>query len=60
MAFQGMTIAEEEEDPLLSKHKLSRSKGASVNTDQSTDTATIKKLHVSSANLQRVSNVTAL
>ena len=48
-------IAEDEEDPLLVKHKMNRNKSGTNNTEQSTETATIKKLHVSSANLQRVS-----
>lgn len=66
--MQGATIAEDEEDDtLLAKHRLARSVsrsgggGAGNGTDannESPDAATIKKLHVSSANLQRVSRMT--
>ncbi len=49
-------IADEEDDPLLVKHRAKRNKvSAESAADQSSETATIKKLHVSSANLQKVS-----
>ena len=55
-SFKGTTLAEEEDDPLLVKHRASRNKASEAQAEQqSTDIATIKKLHVSVPNLQRVS-----
>ena len=55
MCVQGSTIAEEEDDPLLAKHRNAAQRHKKeVALEQSAETTTIKKLHVSSANLQRV------
>ena len=51
--LQSCTLAEEEQDPILARHQQNRQK-TTPSVDQSSETATIKKLHVSSANLQRV------
>ena len=58
--IKGTTLAEEEDDPLLVKHRANRNKATEAQAEQqSTDTATIKKLHVSVPNLQRVSQNSA-
>jgi len=44
-----------EVDPLLAKQRLLKQQKKTEMVAESSDTATIKKLHVSSANLQRVS-----
>lgn len=44
-----------EDDLLLVKHRLLKQQKKTEMVAESADTATIKKLHVSSANLQRVS-----
>ncbi|XP_013416422.1 serine/threonine-protein kinase mTOR-like [Lingula anatina] len=51
--IKGSTYAEMEDDPLLYKHKQNRNRPSQQTPDQSAETATIKKLHVSSATLQR-------
>ncbi|XP_048250308.1 serine/threonine-protein kinase mTOR-like isoform X1 [Haliotis rufescens] len=50
--LKGTTIAEEEDDPVLIKHKKNRLK-APQSSDQTTETATIKKLHVNFNHMQR-------
>ena len=55
--MQGTTLAEEEEDPLLYKHRHLRHKPSEALNEQGAEMVTIKKLHVSSANLQRVGPV---
>ena len=54
-------MTEDEEDPLLLKLRQQRHKQqqADVSGVQSTDAATIKKLHVSSTNLNRVISLKA-
>ncbi|XP_062572359.1 serine/threonine-protein kinase mTOR-like [Saccostrea cucullata] len=50
--LKASTIAEEEDDPVLLKHKKNRGKTSESN-DTLADTAVIKKLHVSFTNLQK-------
>ncbi|XP_064598762.1 serine/threonine-protein kinase mTOR-like [Liolophura sinensis] len=50
--LKGPTFADDEDDPLLAKHRQNRNRKTDT-SGESTDTATIKKLHVSSANLQK-------
>jgi len=49
--FQSPTLEDAEDDPLLARQRSQKQQKKT----ESSDTATIKKLHVSSANLQRVS-----
>ncbi|XP_064642053.1 serine/threonine-protein kinase mTOR-like isoform X1 [Lineus longissimus] len=49
----GSAISEIENDPILGKHRHRRGKANDISTDQTAETATIKKLHVSATNLQR-------
>ena len=51
--FQGTTVAEEEDDPILLKHKRNRSKV--IEQETKVEPQTIKKLNVSFAHLQAVS-----
>lgn len=51
--LQASTIAEEEDDPILLKHRKNRGK-ATESSESMADTAVIKKLHVSFINLQKV------
>jgi len=46
-----------EDDPMLARQRLLKQQKKTEMVAESSDTATIKKLHVSSANLQRVSIV---
>ncbi|XP_048736860.2 serine/threonine-protein kinase mTOR-like [Ostrea edulis] len=50
--LKASTIAEEEDDPILLKHRKNRGK-ASESSDSLAETAVIKKLHVSFTNLQK-------
>lgn len=51
--LKASTIAEEEDDPILLKHRKNRGK-ATESSESMADTAVIKKLHVSFINLQKV------
>ncbi|ELU01654.1 hypothetical protein CAPTEDRAFT_155489 [Capitella teleta] len=52
--LKGSTIAEEEDDPLLAKHRNAAQRHKKeVAMEQGAEVATIRKLHVSSANLHR-------
>jgi len=46
-----------EDDTMLAKQRLLKQQKKTELVAESSDTATIKKLHVSSANLQRVGNI---
>lgn len=50
--LKASTIAEEEDDPILLKHRKNRGK-ATESSESMADTAVIKKLHVSFINLQK-------
>ena len=52
---QSPTPEDTEDDQLLVRQRLLRQQKKTEMVAESSDTATIKKLHVSSANLQRVS-----
>lgn len=53
--LQGTTLAEEDEDPLLAKHRAERHKASEEQAEQqSAEIATIKKLYLSVECLQRV------
>jgi len=50
-----VTLQDAEDDAMLAKQQLLKQQKKTELVPESSDTATIKKLHVSSANLQRVS-----
>jgi len=57
---QSPTPEDTEDDQLLVRQRLLRQQKKTEMVAESSDTATIKKLHVSSANLQRVSTTSCL
>ena len=54
---QSPSVEDVDDDPMLAKQRLLKQQKKTEMVAESSDTATIKKLHVSSANLQRVSDV---
>lgn len=52
--LQGYTLADEEEDPLIYQHRMLRSNQGETSATGPVETGPMKKLHVSTINLQKV------
>lgn len=52
--LQGYTLADEEEDPLIYQHRMLRSNQGETLASGPVETGPMKKLHVSTINLQKV------
>ena len=53
--LQGYTLADEEEDPLIYQHRMLRSGQGDALASGPVETGPMKKLHVSTINLQKAS-----
>ena len=53
--LQGYTLADEEEDPLIYQHRMLRSSQGDALASGPVETGPMKKLHVSTINLQKAS-----
>lgn len=53
LSLQGFTLADEEEDPLIYQHRMLRSGQGDALASGPVETGPMKKLHVSTINLQK-------
>lgn len=53
LRLQGYTLADEEEDPLIYRHRMLRSGQGDASASGPVETGPMKKLHVSTINLQK-------
>lgn len=53
LCLQGYTLADEEEDPLIYQHRMLRSSQGDALASGPVETGPMKKLHVSTINLQK-------